>query len=212
MRALKYQEWELSIIRQLYPNILEIRRRLPHRPVGSIKSKARQLNLASPRAPDWTLPEIKVLTGLYPDIDAICRALPGRTRIAIVERIKVLGLGRRLKRWTTEREEILRKMYDALSDQELGRVLGTSAGAVATKRLSMGLLRHQAPKNKKARLPIVNDIRNEARRRGVFFRAIANAAHCYPLTNTTDYGRLSWVAVARVVDSMGGEFYVEWDD
>jgi hypothetical protein len=162
--------------------------------------------------PNWSLDELKIIKRLYPDIGGICLALANRTRTAILEQIKKLGVGRRLKRWTPERKRLLRETYLALSDKELSDIFGISANAVFRGRQSMGLLRPQKPSSENARVPIVGDIRQEARKRRLPLRPITMAAGCHSLTPSANYRQLAWGAVAKVVDALGGELYVEWDE
>jgi hypothetical protein len=161
-----------------------------------------------PRAPNWTLAELKILRQCHPNMRLAARRLPERTAQSIRTRSKLLGLGRR-KTWRHVEEDLIRKLHLTHTDAQLAAMLGRSEEAVALHRSGlMGLRRVRTPSAESA---LLDDLRDEARRRGIKLWPLARGllGASVKLHGT---GPAPARAVARVVEVLGGELYAEWED
>ncbi len=201
-----YSPEELAIIVEYYPDLDKLVKLLPGRSRAAITMKAQGLGLSKKRDADWTLPELRIVRRLYPDVDAIRKLLPHRTQDAIRTRGSLLGVAVKAKQWTPARQHLLERLYADLSDKEAGAVLGVSEKAVCTQRLRKGLRKRTESKRIHARLLLVQDIRDEAKRRGLKIEKITNALG-YKAPSA-----MSCSSAAKVVSALGGELYAEWED
>lgn len=207
-----YQEWEIETIVRLFPDVQAICAALTGRTAGGIRAKAGQLGLRATQAKAWASWELRAVRRLHPDLDAVRKALPHRTRDAIKFRVRVLGIGKRHKRWTPERNALLTRLANQLPDNELAKIFGTTARAVAYQRSQLGVAGNRKMAGETSRTAVVHDVRQQAEKRGISLYRITKALRCQQLKPSQTDAKVSWISVVRVVNALGGELYVEWDD
>lgn len=99
---MSYRPWttgEERIIREHYPDggAVAVRRLLPHRAAGSIRTRAWQMGLSAPARGQWSDDEDTVLRSVYPlkGVAGVQCRLPDRTHLAIQTRAFLLGVKKR---------------------------------------------------------------------------------------------------------------------
>jgi hypothetical protein len=113
--------------------------------------------------PVWTAAEIDTLRQFYPDREAACSALPGRTPAAIAKKAQQLRMVLPLRIWSDEDAVRLRTPYKAgIPIAALVEIFsGKSREQIWKKAHHMGYRRpRQAPKT--TEMPLVDSIRRRA--------------------------------------------------
>ena len=160
-------------------------------------------------APVWTTVELEVLRCLYPDLDALVRALPRRTLAAIAHKARQIGLVPPLRIWLDGDARKLRKPYvagvpiDTLTEMFPGK----SKRQVWHKANKMGYRRpRRAPKV--TGMPLVDSIRRRA------FDLHITMAELDAIVGKTRYfvcpRYIDWRALQRAMEFMGGRPVVRW--
>lgn len=99
-----------------------------------------------------------------------------------------------------------------MSDKEAGAIFGVSDWSVYFRRKKLGPTKQVKAKLPRARVPLVQDIRDEAERRGLKIGKITNALGLRKLRPCITDTTMSWLSAAKTVSALGGELYVEWND
>ena len=201
----KYSTAEIEIIVKHYPDLEKILVLLPERNRLSIRGKAGDLGLCKKRGADWSLRENRVVEKHYPDIDAIRELLPQRTRMAIKTRAVVLGLTIKCKRWTPAHYSVLPALCAEMTDKEVGAILGVSTFAICFQRKKLGLKKQAKTQLSRARVPLVQDIRDEADRRGLKIGKITKALGFRMLKFSATDTTMCWSSAAKMVSVFSGE-------
>lgn len=210
MKKRPYQPHEISLIVQHYPDVNTLLALLPGRTRPGIKWQGRHLGLAS-STQFWTAKEAGIVAKNYPDLTKIQTLLPHRSKESITRRVRILGLRPSRPAWTAERQELLTKISGKVSDTEAAKMLGGSRRAIENKRSKMGLTQNR-PARVRARVPLVQDIRDEARRRCIALSTVTRDLGCQKLRPSLTETDLSIASAAKVVAALGGHLYVEWTD
>ncbi len=160
-------------------------------------------------APIWTTAELEVLRRLYPDLDAIARALPQRTPTAIAHKARQIGLVPPLRIWSERDAQKLRKPYvagvpiDTLTEMFPGK----SKQQVWHKANKMGYRRpRRAPKV--TGMPLVDSIRRRA------FDLHITMTELDAIVGKTRYFvypcYVDWRALQRAMEFLGGKPMIRW--
>ena len=99
---IKYSEFEIAMLFNLYPDLDALQKRLRHRSRGSLVHKAGKLGLTKKAQPEWTSQEDELLREHHPNYAAAALALPRRSTNALIGRACFLGLGRAKRAWRAE--------------------------------------------------------------------------------------------------------------
>lgn len=158
----------------------------------------------------WSKGEDDQLRRFYPDVPKLVALLPNRTSVAIKCRALKLGLVTPRKRWTPERQYVLRQLSGRVTEEVIAQMMGRSVSAIHSQRTDLGLAVPQKTPTKAA-LPVVQDIIDEARARKVSLVDLSKKHHCAIVPSRT-WQSLSTAAVVRVVKALSGELYVDWED
>jgi len=158
----------------------------------------------------WTPKEISALR-LYPDYRTLVRALPGRSRKAIEDKVWRCGLARTLRVWSEAEFRIMKRLYvqgaptaailNLLPDKTAQQVWSkaSSRGIRRPRRLpkSTGFAPVDAVRRRAFDLHILmTDLDIMAGRRGYF----------------QSPRRTDWRAVQRVLPHLGGQAAVRWHE
>lgn len=101
----------------------------------------------------WTEEEDNLLKEMYPNLDMsypeMTERLPGRTRVAIKSRAKVLGVQRLA--WTKDELDFLKRVYEDLNytTVEIADALNKTTAAVTSKAMRLKLTRNDYIKDNK---------------------------------------------------------------
>ena len=192
-----------------YPEVARLQELLSERSANSIRKRAKLLGVKKVKISDWRMWEDRVLRSCHPDRQMAAVRLPHRTEGAIAERSLALGLAtKQWFQWTPDRLGVLRQLVGRVTDREAARILGTNKRSVAKKRRQLGIEALVQPKPSRSDWPVVQDIRAEAMRVGKGLKSLYGKGGG-PLAS---YGRPNPSVVASVVEKLGGELYVEWED
>lgn len=159
--------------------------------------------------PVWTTAELEVLQRLYPDLDAITRALPRRTPAAISHKARQIGLVPPLRIWSDGDARKLRKPYVAgVPIGTLAEIFpGKSKRQIWSKANSMGYRRpRRAPKA--TGMPLVDNVRRRAfelRIKMTELGAIVGKARYFVCPRYVD-----WRALQLAMEFLGGRPVVRW--
>lgn len=111
----------------------------------------------------WTKGEKAIVRALYPDYDALVKALPGRTRNGIQCHARGSGMCPKIHAWTASEVLRLRKLYPHASRREvLAAFPGLGWQATVIRANKLGLRRAPIPL-KKTGHRLVDEIRQRAR-------------------------------------------------
>lgn len=184
---------------------------LPHRTLEMIKSRRKVLRVgkSNPAHRKWSPKEDRAVRRWFPRVDEIRRRLPHRSPKAIRDRaLKTLKLRPQNLKWSREDLKRIATIPEgglAALSEEIGRPLY----AIHSARTRHGLTTRQTPDMSKAP-QVVADVRAHVVSLGFSPRKVG-AEH-------GDHHALggrripNYRALRDVVESLGGEFWVEWDD
>ncbi|WP_117195265.1 hypothetical protein [Rhizobium terrae] len=160
-------------------------------------------------APIWTSAELGILQRLYPDLDAVARALPQRTPTAITHKARQIGLVPPLRIWSASDAQKLRKPYvagvpiDTLSEmfpRKSKRQIWHTANSMGYRRP------RRAPKI--TGMPLVDSIRRRA------FDLHITMTELDAIVGKVQYfvcpRHVDWGALQRAMEFLGGRPMVCW--
>jgi hypothetical protein len=161
----------------------------------------------------WTLREHEVVVSHWPDIEAIEKRLPYRTRIAIANFAGKCNLRKQLHQWTQPQDQLLRRrVREGVPRADIARELGLSLTQVANR---MGYAKIRYARRTKAPSPTGNKIMD-----AIFGRAFELNLSRRDLDAICGSGgqfsrwsparRIHNRHLWRAVDQLDGEFRVEW--
>lgn len=158
----------------------------------------------------WTPKETSALR-LYPDYQALVRALPGRTRKAIEGKVWRSGLATPLRVWSETEFTVMKRLYTqgAVMAGILSQIPGKTAQQVWSKASSRGVRRPRRLPKSTGFAPV------DAVRRRAFdlhismtdLDVIAGRRSYFQSPRRTD-----WSAVQRVLPHLGGQAAVRWHE
>lgn len=143
-----WTEKDLDILRKGYENkkrTKEIYEELNGKySESAIKAKANKMGLK--KREWWSEEEVQILKENYSKlyIDEICKLLPKRNRINIIDMAAKLNLTSKYtkeKAFSTDEKEFIRISYKYMTDKEIGQVIHRTWRTVQAQRLSMGLIK-----------------------------------------------------------------------
>jgi hypothetical protein len=160
----------------------------------------------------WRNEENATVRAFYPDIDAICRALPHRTRKAIRYQAHNLGLTPKLRPWSGSDIARLRRIFPTATDDELMAAFPErTLISIKAQAGEHGFRRARRCPNEIG-FPLVDAIRRRAfdlnlsladldreARSGTYFRRM-NRKTFSP----------SWRHIAHAIKLLGGEQRIDW--
>jgi hypothetical protein len=158
---------------------------------------------------DWTAEEDGLLHSLHPDLDEICRRLPHRSRAAIIKRAGRIGVPTFVRVWTTGHIQFLRSNTH-LTDVEIGRQLGRTAGAVLRARLAYGVPKALPPTWTAD--PLLVDVRKLVDASALNHAEAVRRAGASRGTLKSRQRRINSSGLIKVAELVGGEVYAVWDD
>lgn len=210
MTSPRWTEYEDSVVRR-EPSPKAAARFLPNRTLDAIKCRRRTLRLCAPaktKGRRWSAREEIVIHRHFPNFEEIQRRLPNRTLGAIkghaLEKLK-LRVGNRIS-WTGER---LQQLSDE-GARALAERFGTTLGAIYAARSQHGLTRPQIPNISRAP-QVIRDVRHRLEQLGESALGVAKQhgarGALVPMLTVRNYR-----ALRDIVETLGGEFYVDWKD
>jgi len=155
---------------------------------------------------DW---EVDTLKRLYPDMDACCRDLSRRTRVAIRRKAQKLGLTKKRRFWSEREKKVFAKPY-ASGDPiaEIQAMLDGRTKAQIYRKASKMHLKRPPRWPKSTGLPLVDLILQRAAEKE-YTREELNewsGRRRYWFRPT----KYDWAAIAKVLKAMGGEVVAIW--
>lgn len=161
--------------------------------------------------PLWTPKEIAILRRLYPDYQALVRALPKRTRKAIESKVWRCGLAKPRRIWSEPDFGIMKPLYvrGAPMTAILNRLPSKTARQVWSKAANRKIRRPRRPPQPTGFAPV------DAVRRRAFDLHIS-MTDLDAMAGRRNYFRsprgIDWSAVQRVLPYLGGQAAVSWHE
>lgn len=161
--------------------------------------------------PVWTAEELATLKRLYPDRDALARALPRRTAQAIAHKARQIGLVRPLRIWSEAETLRLRKPYVAgVPIAVLTQMfVGKTARQIWRKASAQGYRRPRRPPRLVGH-PLIDSIRRRA------FDLRCTMKDLDSFIGRTRYfsgvRHVDWPALQRAMTLLGGMPVVSWPE
>jgi len=163
----------------------------------------------------WTEEEMSECRRLYPNYDALQKALPGRSRRTIFERCRLLGLtAGTLKPWTAAEKTRLRRMFPEISWAEICATFpGRTKAAIVRAAYKWGFRRKRQP-YKRTCHEALDQVRARCVDEGLFMPDIDEFARSGNFFSKRAYRRKKpdLLAVDRAARAFGGRLKIEWDD
>ena len=147
-------EWTENEIQTLKDNykkmtVAQIQVLLPHRTVGAVGAKLKNLGLKSKEL--WTVEENELLSKIYSEmpIDQVLNYFPNRSRNSIIMHAITLNLhSYNYNPWTIEEDNYIKEHWEELPDIVIGKNLGRTFRATKCRRETLGLFRRDMEKTK----------------------------------------------------------------
>jgi len=159
----------------------------------------------------WTPKEVRVLWRLYPDYEALVRALPGRTRAAIECKVWRCGLARPLRVWSETEFGVMKPLY--VRGAPMAAILEWLPGKRARQVWSKAA-HHKIRRPRRPPRPTGFAAVDAVRRRA--FDLHISVADLDAMAGRRGYfrrpGRTDWSAVQRVLPYLGGRAAVHWHE
>jgi hypothetical protein len=157
----------------------------------------------------WTEAEARLILLHHPDYEALIQLLPGRTRRAIQQKARDLGVAKDRRIWREWEEKIMRPAYvrgDPIDDIVvlLDGKTKTQVWAKASKRK----IRRPRRRPKLLDLPVIDDVRQRAFDLHLTMRDLDEIAGIRPYFGKPSY--YNWRALAAAIQWLGGTPRVTW--
>ncbi len=166
----------------------------------------------SPTGPFWTKREEDVIRALYPDYNAVVRALKRRTLVAVRTRAVKLGITRHRYPWTEAEIHRLRRLYPKQTAAQLQVSFpGVRAAQIRQMANLRGITKDRRPLPPTG-IPVIDAIRqrafelnlsmidlDEMARTGIYFRS-----------SRWRYVGVRLVQVCRAIEALDGEISAVW--
>jgi len=156
----------------------------------------------------WSAKEDEALYRLYPDYEALCRALPSRSYCAIQRRISKLGISKKRKTWTARDLSNLRKFYPDEEWHNLKRIFpGRTANEIRCRAVQAGITRAL----KETGIDEIDAIRYRARAVNLTMLDVDMLARTnlyFARHRWLTY--VDWRAIHRAIKALGGDIHVAW--
>jgi hypothetical protein len=164
--------------------------------------------------PVWKAEEDQVLNTHYPNYDAIRKALPTRTFLAIQSRVHALQIRRKLRMWTGADVVRLRKLYPiATMAQLLEAFPGRTHKAIRQYASQMHLRKRF--EFKKTGFPLIDAIRTRCKQLGYSMGDLDEIARTKRYFHDAQWSNIKSVqnsALFKAVAALDGELSVTWRD
>lgn len=205
--AMRWQQWEIEIIKADFPWIGHMCIKLPHRSYAAIVQKSRSIMGTARRADLWSPQELAVIYDHYPDVTKIQKLLPKRTRSAITTQAKVLGLqAKRHPLNAYQVSQVLKLFQTGSTIGDIAAKIGCTHSKVFNCLNGRGL----GPGNvlpAVTGIKLLDSVRDECRRSGISLRKLRRTIGVeLKLTN----GSLS--ACIKAIEYLGGEIDIVWNE
>lgn len=162
---------------------------------------------------DWTLKEHEVVINHWPDVDAIHRLIPHRTRIAIQSFASKCNLTKEIHSWTGTQDSLLRKrVREGVPRRAIATELGMTLNQVANRMQYVGLHYGKKPPE-----PTGNRLMDAVLRRAFDLNLSRRDldAECggkgEPFRRWAPTRKISIEKVRHAVEFLGGELDAVWE-
>ncbi|MER9574925.1 hypothetical protein NKI78_04630 [Mesorhizobium sp. M0400] len=164
----------------------------------------------------WGDAENLVCRKLYPDYQALRKALPHRTLQAIREHCRYIGIAATMEAWTCLEVSKLRKLYKAVSRKELlAEFPNRSAKSLMNKAQKLKLKRYRT-----AYLPtgdqLLDSLREECFRQKITMPDLDVFSQARGYFGNRNWGGttryFNYDRIVRGIYALGGTLKVEWDE
>lgn len=166
------------------------------------------------RRNDWTLKEHEVVVTFWPDVSAIQKALPHRSRIAIVTFAGKCNLRREQHIWTGAEDSLLRRrISEGVPRKAIARELKLQVGQIQN-RMRYARLRYA----KRGPKPTGNKLMDAVFRRAFDMNLSRNDLDAISGKDGKQFSKWSPARkicirrINRVVEYLGGSLSVTWED
>lgn len=160
----------------------------------------------------WTAEEDDLIRALYPAYDRLERALPHRTRSALKNRARHLGVASVRHVWTNVEVALLRALYAAASPDRIlaERFPHLELGQIHAKACHLGLRR---PRRAPILLgvPVIDAVRQRAALAGLTMVELDRRARTGRYFQSCRRN-LDLRCISKASQLLGGEIEVHWDD
>ncbi|MEP7452806.1 hypothetical protein [Phyllobacterium sp. SB3] len=162
----------------------------------------------------WSDDEREFITKLFPDIDAICKQLPHRTRVAVLDQCRKMNFRRHIHFWTAAEISKLRRMYPAASKEDICSIFSHSTW-INIRQVARyhGMRRDRKPYKKTGIVPLdqVRDKCFDIRWTMVDLDQASRTKSYFQKSNWIGK-RLNYKALGKAVRALDGRLRVEWPD
>lgn len=165
----------------------------------------------------WSADEIACVKLLYPDVAAIRRRLPHRTRVAIMYRASLLKLTRPRRNWTGADLARLRRLYPVASREELRAAFPGRAIKHIQCAASRYKCRRRRP-HKPCGERLMNEILKRADGLRLSLRDLDEIAGTKSFFKRANWRRppgkmnVNGAAYLKAIAALGGRLVIEWED
>lgn len=179
----------------------------------SYRAKEQMLRAGrSPTGPLWTAREDETIRGLYPDYNAVVRALKRRTLVAVRTRAMKLGITKRRYPWTVAEIYRLRRLYPKQTAAQLQVSFpGVRPAQLRQMANLRGITKDRRPLPLTG-IPVIDAIRRRAFELNLSMIDVDEMARTgiYFQCSRWRYSGVRLVQVCRAIEALDGEISAAW--
>lgn len=163
----------------------------------------------------WTLREDELCRRHHPDYDALEKALPHRSRAALICRCGYLGITRAPRQFTAKDHSDLRRMYGVVERKILlERFAGRRAETIGNVARSLGL-RRPRPSYRPTGDYLLDELRSRALAEDMYMPHLdefAGSGRYFSTQQWHGQKKVRYDHIIRAIHELGGRLSVTWDD